>query len=46
MFTDQADEEFDEAGWQEALRAGQHAPGPNQLDHRDFWKMYCAGGEL
>jgi hypothetical protein len=38
--TDEAHEWFDDAAWDEAMRA---LP---DLDHKDLWRTYCAGGEL
>jgi len=40
MTTEQANEYFDDAGWNESMRFL-----PN-IEHRDFWKMYCMGQEL
>lgn len=40
MRTDEAHELFDDAGWDAAMQLL-----PN-IDHKDFWRAYCAGGEL
>ena len=40
MKTDQANEWFDDCAWSESMRFL-----PN-LDHKDFWVMYCMGAEL
>ena len=44
MSTTEAFEEFDDAAWQEALSNLTYLP--QQIDHGDFWRMYCAGHEL
>lgn len=40
MSTHEANEWFDDAEWEAAM---QHLP---YMNHRDFWRMFCMGGEL
>lgn len=49
MSTDEADEGFDDAAWHAALCFVVVLPFAAHRDrwlHRDFWRMYCMGGEL